>query len=84
VLELPHGMGSARSEDDVSDPEPTAERVSLSLDFQFTRYELVVIAEIRRRGGFATIEHCVLSGLYLLSRQLDIDPPIDTFAIRSG
>jgi len=51
--------------------------VGLSL----TEYELTVLDEIRRRGGFARVDQAVLSGLYLLARQLDMDVPVGTFAI---
>jgi hypothetical protein len=53
--------------------------VGLSL----TTYELTVLDEIRRRGGFQRVDQAVLSGLYLLARQLDMDVPVGTFAIRS-
>lgn len=53
--------------------------VGLSL----TQYELTVLDEIRRRGGFQRVDQAVLSGLYLLARQLDMDVPVETFALRN-
>jgi hypothetical protein len=66
-------MGGSGSEGEI---------VVIRLEVRITAAELEILEEMRRRGAFRTLEDCVRTGLYLLSRQLDIDLPVTAFEIK--
>ena len=61
------------------DPEPLE---VLRLELRLTAQERAAIGEMTRRGGFQSVTHVVLSGLWLLGRQLDLNLPIDVFGLK--
>jgi hypothetical protein len=44
--------------------------------------ERTVLTDIQRTGAFRTTEDAVLGALFWYARFLDLDPPIEVFALR--
>lgn len=61
--------------------KPTELRILTTVAIPLSEFERSVIVEMKRRGGFATLDEVVLAGLWQLARQLDVDVPYSAFGI---
>jgi hypothetical protein len=59
----------------------TTPRILTTIAIPLSEFERSVIVEMKRRGGFATLDEVVLAGLWQLARQLDVDVPYSAFGI---
>ena len=81
VRQVRDGMANTNGGALSADEDPGRD-VVVRLELRLTALDRTVVDEMRRRGGFLRLEDCVLAGLYLLARQLDLDVPVATFEIK--